>query len=88
MRAEVIYHGRVQGVGFRATAHDLALRRRITGWVRNEADCAVRLVAEGPEAEVLAYLEDIRARLGDYITSEHVDTGEERGAYSGFEIRR
>ena len=39
--------GRVQGVGFRYSAVDEALRLGITGWVRNTPDGDVELVAEG-----------------------------------------
>lgn len=88
MRAEVIYHGRVQGVGFRATTHHLAVQRNLTGWVRNEAEGTVKLVVEGPDDEVHALLADIRTRMADQITREELDTGDERGSYAGFEIRR
>ncbi|MFG0275094.1 MAG: acylphosphatase [Phycisphaerales bacterium] len=88
MRAEVIYHGRVQGVGFRATAHDLALQHKLAGWVRNEAEGTVKLVVEGPDDEVDAFLAHVRTRMRDHITREELDTGDERGSYAGFEIRR
>jgi acylphosphatase len=43
----VIFHGRVQGVGFRATviehAHDLG----VVGSVRNTSDGSVEMVAQG-----------------------------------------
>jgi acylphosphatase len=44
--------GRVQGVGFRWWARDLAARFGLRGWVRNDRDGSVRLEAEG-EAAVL-----------------------------------
>lgn len=87
MRYEVVYHGRVQGVGFRITAHDIAQTHGVCGWVRNEADGTVRLVVEGDESTALRFLAAVRERLGAYITKEDAKSSEERGCYSGFEIR-
>ena len=47
MSCEVVFKGRVQGVGFRYTARDMALELGVTGWVKNCPDGSVRLVAEG-----------------------------------------
>jgi hydrogenase maturation protein HypF len=57
---EVLVRGVVQGVGFRPFVHRLALRHDLSGWVRNEAG-AVRLLAQGDAAEVVTFLEALRA---------------------------
>ena len=49
-RVEILVQGRVQGVYFRASTRDEARRLGLTGWVRNEPNGSVRLVAEGPRA--------------------------------------
>ena len=38
VRKRIIFHGRVQGVGFRFTAKHLANSIGLTGWVQNEYD--------------------------------------------------
>src|SRR5207302_300055 len=57
----VFFSGRVQGVGFRATAASLARDYPVTGWVKNLSDGRVQLLAEGPEEAVRAFLHDVRA---------------------------
>ena len=41
VRKRIIFHGRVQGVGFRFTAKHLANSLGLTGWVQNEYDGTV-----------------------------------------------
>ncbi|MEA2592009.1 MAG: acylphosphatase [Actinomycetota bacterium] len=67
MRRRVHYSGGVQGVGFRYTSRRLAQDYAVGGYVRNLPDGRVELVAEGDQAEVEAFLEAIRQRLGDHI---------------------
>ncbi|NQT94255.1 MAG: acylphosphatase [Lentisphaerae bacterium] len=52
MRAHLVVGGRVQGVCFRMLTCEEAVRRGITGWVRNRSDGTVEIVAEG-EADAL-----------------------------------
>lgn len=62
-RARVIYTGRVQGVGFRATAHAAARGLRIVGFVRNERDGSVLLEAQVEGDEVDALVSEIARRM-------------------------
>lgn len=59
---EVAIAGVVQGVGFRPFVHRLALRYRISGWVRNEAG-AVRIRAEGADTDLEAFVAGLRDDL-------------------------
>ncbi|MBF0570058.1 MAG: acylphosphatase [Candidatus Omnitrophica bacterium] len=60
-RNEIIFKGRVQGVGFRYTAREYARDLGLSGWVRNLGDGSVQLVVEGDEniiLELIRKLED------------------------------
>jgi acylphosphatase len=56
----VLVHGRVQGVGFRAFVEHHALRRGLSGWVRNRRDGSVEAVFAGPEKSVIGMIEACR----------------------------
>lgn len=50
-RVHLLVTGRVQGVGFRANAQQMARSLGLTGWIRNLQSEKVEIVAEGsPEA--------------------------------------
>ena len=59
-RLRATVHGRVQGVGFRAYAAAEARRLGLSGWVRNQLDGTVSLVAEGPDPALEAFLAWLR----------------------------
>jgi len=46
-RVRLLIHGRVQGVFFRAIAQQKAQELELTGWVRNNSDGSVEVLAEG-----------------------------------------
>ena len=52
LRAHVIVHGLVQGVFFRASTRDEAIRIGVGGWVRNLPDGTVVAVFEGEKKKV------------------------------------
>jgi acylphosphatase len=83
----VIYHGRVQGVGFRATARQMALGYQITGFVRNLADGTVELVAQGEPAEVGRYLAALAGRMSALIARAEENDMPENPTLKGFTIR-
>ena len=55
-RLHATVHGDVQGVGFRYFVQRSAAQLGLTGWVRNNDDGTVELVAEGARTR----LEDLR----------------------------
>lgn len=87
VRVRVRYEGQVQGVGFRFTAQFVAGRFAVTGFVENLEDGSVQLVAEGAEAELLQFLQAVRAsRVGRFILNEISDWGPATGEYAQFSI--
>ena len=86
-RATVFYTGRVQGVGFRYTAREIACGYEVTGYVRNLHDGRVELVAEGSQDEVTGFLEAIRvSQLGSHIRSVDANWNDATGEFRGSEI--
>jgi acylphosphatase len=81
----VFYSGRVQGVGFRYTALDLAQGHAVAGFVRNLPDRRVELVAEGEADEVERFLEAVRRQLAGYIHGESAHDETPQG-YKDFRI--
>ena len=65
----VIFEGRVQGVGFRYTAKDLARGYDVLGTIRNCTDGTVELVISGDDDEVRTYLKDL---IDDSAVAHHI----------------
>ncbi len=80
--------GLVQGVCFRASARDTAIRLGLTGWVRNRIDGDVVLVACGTTEQV----EALEQWLWQGPPAARVSSVRRREAplqdYAGFEILR
>jgi acylphosphatase len=72
-RRRVLFSGRVQGVGFRATCRWLARGFDLAGYVRNLPDGRVEVLAEGDEVEIDRFLASIQSELGGYIRGLDVD---------------
>lgn len=56
VRAHIVVDGRVQGVCFRLDTRRAALKRKVTGWVKNLPDGRVEAVLEGNETDVKSML--------------------------------
>jgi acylphosphatase len=86
IRRRVYYSGDVQGVGFRYTARSLGRDREVGGFVRNLSDGRVELVAEGEEAEVLAFLGEVDEAMRGYIRTAQVVEEAPTGEFKGFGV--
>jgi acylphosphatase len=69
----IIFTGRVQGVGFRFTALDIAKRYRLTGWVRNLPDGTVEMLAQGPSDDISDCIRAIQESFGGYIREAKIE---------------
>jgi len=88
-RMQVVYAGRVQGVGFRYTVKSVASGFEVTGVVRNLADGRVELVAEGGGDELEEFRQAIRTSgLEHFIRKEEISWDEATNEFRGFEIAR
>ncbi|MDM7275336.1 MAG: acylphosphatase, partial [Thermoprotei archaeon] len=58
--AKIKVYGEVQGVGFRAWAARRALKLNLKGYVANEPDGTVTIVAEGPREAIEKLLEECK----------------------------
>ena len=86
---QILYSGKVQGIGFRYTVKTVATGFEVAGTVRNLADGQVELIAEGSQDELKAFSEAIRSSgLGHFIEKEAVGWTEAQNEFRGFEIVR
>jgi acylphosphatase len=84
----VIYHGRVQGVGFRYTTHRIAKQFGVTGFVRNLSDGTVELVVHGEADDVCRFLAAVGDKLEPNIRlAEETDVAVDT-EFTRFQIRR
>ncbi len=86
-RLHAVVHGDVQGVGFRYFAQRKAQQLGLQGWVRNNDDGTVEVVAEGSREQ----LEDLKRALQEGPRMARVDRVETRwsnatGGMRGFDL--
>ncbi len=86
-RVTVLYSGRVQGVGFRATVRRLACGYDVTGSVSNLPDGRVEMNAEGTRPELEAFLKRIaESELSGFIAKKEEVWQKAQGGLRGFVI--
>ena len=71
IRKHIIFHGSVQGVGFRWRARNAANLYGCTGWVRNDWDGTVTMEIQGTEEQIDMVLQAINA--GRFIEIDRMD---------------
>ncbi len=87
VRLEATVSGRVQGVSFRYYTQRTALSLGVVGWVRNEFNGDVRLVAEGEREkleELLAFVHEGPSYAR--VSGVEFEWGEATGEFGRFQI--
>lgn len=82
----VIFTGRVQGVGFRFTAHRIARLNQLKGYVRNLPDGSVEMLAQGYTEEVDDCIENIKESFAGYIKDTQIEELPLDPRYKDFKI--
>jgi acylphosphatase len=86
-RVHIRFEGHVQGVGFRYTTVRTAGRFEVTGFVQNNSDGSVTVVAEGSKQVVLNFLQAVRASsVGRYIHQEYEQWSPASGEFPDFRV--
>ena len=86
MKKNFIFQGKVQSVGFRYAAKMLAEKYNLVGWVRNNDDGRVTLVADGLKNDIQSLIDSLQDGFHDNI--ENIEESIEKdGGLIGFEIK-
>ncbi len=86
-RLHIYFDGRVQGIGFRFTAIEVARGSGVCGWVKNLDDGRVEVMAEAEEESLKNFLQDIAERFSRYIRDTEVEWLEARGEFRDFSVK-
>ena len=70
---KITFSGRVQGVGFRFTAHNTASRYGLSGYVRNLHNGSVEMLIQGSPDDIDSCLEDLKDEFKGYITQTEIE---------------
>jgi acylphosphatase len=84
---QVIFHGEVQGVGFRWTLSRLAREQGLAGWVCNRPDGTVEAVLQGGREQISVLMKRIML-VSERIRISRVDQRKvELPPITGFSVR-
>ena len=82
----IIFTGSVQGVGFRFTAHRMAIRHQLTGCVRNLPDGTVEMLAQGSAEDIDDCIRDVKEYFTGYIREIRIEEIPLKPRYTNFNI--
>jgi acylphosphatase len=88
----VVFHGRVQGVGFRLTATHIARNFPVTGYVKNMPNRTVEMVVRCNQATLEKFLKAVEEEFAGHIDSQEIREATPNECFeiesrNGFEIR-
>ncbi len=82
----MIFIGRVQGVGFRFTAHRIAKRCQLTGFVRNLTDGTVEMLAQGQAEDINNCIKELEDSFAGYVRESKIEEVPLDPRYRNFKI--
>jgi len=83
----VFLNGRVQGVGYRFYAQQIAASMGVVGEIRNLSDGRVEVIAEADESMLKSFITKLRqGPVSADVTSVDVDWNEATNAFREFQI--
>jgi len=82
----IIFIGRVQGVGFRFTAFNIAKRYDLSGMVRNVLDGTVEMIVQGPTEDTDDCIRDIQKSFEGYLRETKIEEIPLSADYKEFKI--
>lgn len=89
VRVHLTIEGRVQGVFFRASAQEQAIRLGLKGWARNCPDGSVEVVAEGERKKIDNLVDWCHhGPPGAHVRNVRLQWEDFQNEFSDFHIRR
>ena len=85
-QVHLYYSGKVQGIGFRYTARDIADSFKVCGWIKNLSDARVEILAEAEENILNNFLEQINQHFSRYIKEVNTEWQPASGEFHDFQI--
>jgi acylphosphatase len=87
-RIEAMVYGRVQGVSFRYNTQRAAVERQLVGWVANQHNGSVKVVAEGSESNLNGLVDFLHQGIPPaHVDRVAVQWTNPTGEFSRFTIR-
>ncbi len=83
---QIIFTGRVQGVGFRFTVFNVANRCQLTGIVRNIASGDVEMIVQGHPKDIADCIKDIKESYAAQIREIKTEEIAVNSKYQDFKI--
>ena len=88
IRKRIVFHGRVQGVGFRYTARMYAAQLGLTGWVQNDWEGTVTMEVQGAEGYIQSLLQLLQGGRFIHISKMDTEVIPVVTSESGFGVKR
>ncbi len=82
----IIFTGRVQGVGFRFTAHRIAKLHQLKGYVRNVPNGTVEMLIQGLIEDIDECIRDIKDSFAGYLREVKIEKVANNPKYTDFKI--